>query len=247
MLYLDYSCTKLKYNKICFHCILFWKWCRHGIAVKSTGAVNCGSPCCGHKLQIPAASRCPLGGPSATCAGSAGTSGSWWPRWQKCCPEIQQPAQTPRLSAPWCLEEERQKSCRQIFQFPVITVDFYSCETRVYSPMTQKGFRANFSLPLHPRYRQQQPADHIRTMYSTPKTTMVTISCIANHSGGVSHVARTHLHVELRCVSRNTHQDVQGTLRAVPELFNGGEDREDEAGKDQEEAKREEKKGNDLF
>lgn len=43
-------------------------------------------------------------------------------------------------------------------------------------PMTQKGFRANFSLPLHPRYRQQHPADQILTMYSTPNTTIVTIS-----------------------------------------------------------------------
>lgn len=42
--------------------------------------------------------------------------------------------------------------------------------------MTQKGFRANFSLPLHPRYRQQHPADQILTMYSTPNTTIVTIS-----------------------------------------------------------------------
>lgn len=44
------------------------------------------------------------------------------------------------------------------------------------SPMTQKGFLANFSLPPHPLYLQQQPADHILTMYSTPNTTMVTIS-----------------------------------------------------------------------
>lgn len=42
--------------------------------------------------------------------------------------------------------------------------------------MTQKGFRANFSLPLHPRYRQQHPADQILTMYSTPNTTIITIS-----------------------------------------------------------------------
>lgn len=44
-------------------------------------------------------------------------------------------------------------------------------------PMTQKGLRANFNLPLQPRYRQQQPAAQIRTKYSTPNTTMVTISC----------------------------------------------------------------------
>lgn len=43
--------------------------------------------------------------------------------------------------------------------------------------MTQKGLRANFNLPLQPRYRQQQPAAQIRTKYSTPNTTMVTISC----------------------------------------------------------------------
>lgn len=73
------------------------------------------------------------------------------------------------------------KNCTQFFESTAITVNdskSYSGETLVYSPMTQKGFRANFSLPLHPLYRQQQPADHIRTMYSTPKTTMVTISCI---------------------------------------------------------------------
>lgn len=45
------------------------------------------------------------------------------------------------------------------------------------SPITQKGFRANLSRPLQPRYRQQQPAAQIRTKYSTPNTTMVTISC----------------------------------------------------------------------
>lgn len=43
--------------------------------------------------------------------------------------------------------------------------------------MTQKGLRANFNLPLQPRYRQQQPAAQILTKYSTPNTTMVTISC----------------------------------------------------------------------
>lgn len=47
----------------------------------------------------------------------------------------------------------------------------------LFSPITQKGLRANFSLPLHPLQRQQQPAAHILTMYSTPNTTMVTISC----------------------------------------------------------------------
>lgn len=51
-----------------------------------------------------------------------------------------------------------------------------SC-TRQASPITQKGFRANLSRPLQPRYRQQQPAAQIRTKYSTPNTTMVTISC----------------------------------------------------------------------
>lgn len=38
----------------------------------------------------------------------------------------------------------------------------------------------------------------------------------------------------------NTHQDVQGTLRAIFELFDGGKNGEDETGKDQEEAKRKE-------
>lgn len=43
--------------------------------------------------------------------------------------------------------------------------------------MTQKGFLANLSRPLHPLYRQQQPAAQILTMYSTPNTTIVTTSC----------------------------------------------------------------------
>lgn len=42
----------------------------------------------------------------------------------------------------------------------------------------------------------------------------------------------------------NTHQDVQGTLRAIFELFDGGKNREDETGKDQEEAKRKEENKN---
>lgn len=50
------------------------------------------------------------------------------------------------------------------------------------SPITQKGFRANLSRPLQPRYRQQQPAAQIRTKYSTPNTTMVTISCRGGRS-----------------------------------------------------------------
>lgn len=49
-------------------------------------------------------------------------------------------------------------------------------------PMTQKGLRANFNLPLQPRYRQQQPAAQILTKYSTPNTTMVTISCRENNA-----------------------------------------------------------------
>lgn len=149
-------------------------------------------PCCGHKLQIQEASRCLLSGPSATCAGSAGTSSSWWPRWQKCCPEIQQPAQTPRQSAPWYLGGNKDNHTHSteftvylITENQIICICFQSklhwCENKqmpVSSPMTQKGFLANFSLPLHPLYRQQQPADHILTIYSTPNTTMVTISCI---------------------------------------------------------------------
>lgn len=42
--------------------------------------------------------------------------------------------------------------------------------------------------------------------------------------------------------NNDTHQDVQGTLGAVFEFFNGGKDGEDETGKDQEEAKRKEGK-----
>lgn len=52
-----------------------------------------------------------------------------------------------------------------------------SCAGTQLLPMTQKGLRANFNRPLQPRYRQQQPAAQIRTKYSTPNTTMVTISC----------------------------------------------------------------------
>lgn len=53
----------------------------------------------------------------------------------------------------------------------------HTCTRAPRSPITQKGFRANLSRPLQPRYRQQQPAAQIRTKYSTPNTTMVTISC----------------------------------------------------------------------
>lgn len=52
---------------------------------------------------------------------------------------------------------------------------------RPASPITQKGLRANLSRPLQPRYRQQQPAAQMRTKYSTPNTTMVTISCRRGH------------------------------------------------------------------
>lgn len=62
----------------------------------------------------------------------------------------------------------------------------------IASPMTQKGFLANFSLPLHPLYRQQQPAAHILTMYSTPNTTMVTISCGMKQKGGVDRVTQIY-------------------------------------------------------
>lgn len=44
-------------------------------------------------------------------------------------------------------------------------------------PIMQNGLRANRSRPCHPRYRQQQPADQIRTRYSIPNTTIITISC----------------------------------------------------------------------
>lgn len=45
----------------------------------------------------------------------------------------------------------------------------------------------------------------------------------------------------------STHQDVQGTLRAVSELFDGGEHRQDEAGEDQQEAGREESRHHWFF
>lgn len=154
------------------------------------GLLSCSSPCCGRKLQIPAASRCLLGGPSVTCAGSAETSGSWWPRWQKCCLEIRQPAQTLRQSAPWYLGKDITHHHFNLLS--LLIVPFNPLQTLFYSPMTQKGFLANFSLPLHPLYRQQQPADHILTIYSTPNTTMVTISCITNHGSEVYHLPRMH-------------------------------------------------------
>lgn len=44
------------------------------------------------------------------------------------------------------------------------------------SPITQNGFLAKRSRPCHPLYRQQQPADQIRMMYSSPNTTIITNS-----------------------------------------------------------------------
>ena len=38
-----------------------------------------------------------------------------------------------------------------------------------YIPMMQIGFRMNLSLPMNPMYLDRHPADHNRTMYSTPK------------------------------------------------------------------------------
>lgn len=179
------------------------------------GLLSSSSPCCGHKLQIPAASRCLLGGPSATCAGSAETSGSWWPRWQKCCLEIRQPTQTLRQLAPWYLGKDITHHHFNLLSLLIVPFIFYKCifhslakpfkkQTPVSSPMTQKGFLANFSLPLHPLYRQQQPADHILTIYSTPNTTMVTISCIANHGSEVYHLPRMH-----HMWSKNLHAEQQ--------------------------------------
>ena len=43
--------------------------------------------------------------------------------------------------------------------------------------MMQKGFLAKRSRPGPPRYRQQQPALQILTVYSTPNTTIITNSC----------------------------------------------------------------------
>lgn len=45
-----------------------------------------------------------------------------------------------------------------------------------HSPITQNGFLAKRSLPCHPRYRQQHPADQIRIINSKPKTTIMTNS-----------------------------------------------------------------------
>lgn len=85
-------------------------------------------------------------------------------------------------------------------------------------PMTQKGLRANFNLPLQPRYRQQHPAAQILTKYSTPNTTMVTISCKGDHAisprtkpGGekTADSIQTALVIKVHCVAfyffKSTH------------------------------------------
>ncbi len=85
----------------------------------------------------------------------------------------------------------------------------------VFSPMTQKGFLANFSLPLHPLYRQQQPAAHILTIYSTPNTTMVTISCRTNQNCGVNPV--TWMYMKYRFT---TNEIIPTRMyKALSELF----------------------------
>ena len=61
--------------------------------------------------------------------------------------------------------------------YPLLPGPLSALHPHAGSPITQNGFRANLSRPLQPRYRQQQPAAQMRTKYSTPNTTMVTISC----------------------------------------------------------------------
>lgn len=85
----------------------------------------------------------------------------------------------------------------------------------VFSPMTQKGFLANFSLPLHPLYRQQQPAAHILTMYSTPNTTMVTISWGTKHNDGINAV--TWKHMQWHCTANKVIPTRM--YKALSELF----------------------------
>lgn len=65
-----------------------------------------------------------------------------------------------------------------------------------HSPMTQKGFLANLSLPCHPRYLQQQPAAQILMKYSNPNTTIITNS----------YKPHTHTHTETQ-----THRSVTCT------------------------------------
>lgn len=134
-------------------------------------------PCCGRTRLIQVASKFRRDGPYAACEGSVRTSDSWWPMWQKHCLVIQLPAPTPRRPGPSCLTTAGMShwtpSSKKNHRHRIY-VDVWR---ERFSPMTQKGFLANLSLPLHPLYRQQHPAAHIRTMYSTPNTTMVTISC----------------------------------------------------------------------
>lgn len=210
--------------------------------LNSLGLLNCDSPCCGHKLQIPAASRCLLGGPSATCAGSAGTSGSWWPRWQKCCPEIQQPAQTLRQSAPWYLWVEKIEQLQT--NIWIITVNFIhmrhlfthqwhrkasgqisaSPSILCIDSSSRQTISARCTPPQRPRWSR----------FPALQTTALKLTTYPRYAACGARVYMQNY---------NTHQDVQGTLRAVFKLFNGGKDREDETGKDQEESKRKEKKG----
>lgn len=109
------------------------------------GLLSCSSPCCGHKLQIPAASRCLLGGPSATCAGSAETSGSWWPRWRKCCLEIRQPAQTLRQSAPWYLGKD--VTHHHFNQLSLLIVPFI-CSKRLFPHLWHR--KASWQISVSP-------------------------------------------------------------------------------------------------
>lgn len=96
--------------------------------------------------------------------------------------------------------------------------------------MTQKGFRANLSLPLHPLYRQQHPADQILTMYSTPKTTMVTISY--KHTDR-RQVSMWSMHTLNRYLCDIIYQDVEGVFWALLIFFDGGEHGQNQTGENQ--------------
>lgn len=97
--------------------------------------VTSGSPCCGHKPQTPAASRCLHVCPFAACVRSAGISNSWWPRWQRRSPGTQRPGQKLKRSAPWCLQSaavEEAGRHRRSNQNRKTTIDSYiKCREKV--------------------------------------------------------------------------------------------------------------------
>ncbi len=62
--------------------------------------------------------------------------------------------------------------CMRMFQCDCV----FGWVSEFNSPRTHRGLRANFSRPLQPLYRQQQPAAHILNPNSPPKIKIVNVS-----------------------------------------------------------------------